>query len=58
MSDVLKADEVAGLLRISTWLVYDLTRRGELPHFCVGRCKRYIKADILEWAKLSSRDFP
>lgn len=50
MSEVLNASEVAGMLRISTWLVYELTRRGELPHFCVGRCKRYIKADVLAWA--------
>lgn len=54
MSDqptIMTAPEVAELLRISLWSVYDLSRRNEMPHFSVGRCKRFIKSDILNWAR-------
>lgn len=45
------APEVAELLRISLWSVYDMTRRGVIPHFSIGRCKRYLYDEIIEWAK-------
>lgn len=48
---VLTAREVADLLKISLWSVYDLTRRGELPYFKVGRCNRYLHDELMEWAK-------
>lgn len=48
--EVLTAQEVADLLRISLWSVYDMTRRGLIPHFCIGRCKRYLKSDVMAWA--------
>lgn len=46
-SEVLTAAEVASMLRISKWAVYDMTRRGLLPVLRIGRCVRYMRADIL-----------
>lgn len=51
--DIMTAPEVAELLRISLWSVYELSRRDEIPHFRVGRCKRFIRADVLAWAASS-----
>lgn len=54
MSDnpvILKAPEVAEMLRISLWSVYDLARRKEIPNFSVGRSKRFIKSEVMAWAK-------
>lgn len=48
---IMTAPEVAELLRISLWSVYDLSRRNEIPHFSVGRNKRFVKSEILNWAK-------
>lgn len=46
-AEVLTAAEVAALLRISRWAVYDMTRRGLLPALRIGRCVRYVRADVL-----------
>jgi len=48
---IMTAPEVAEMLRVSLWSVYDLARRNEIPHFSVGRCKRFIKSEVLDWAK-------
>lgn len=50
-SEVMTAAEVAALLRISRWAVYDMTRRGLLPVLRIGRCCRYVRADILAAAQ-------
>lgn len=47
---IMTAPEVAALLRVSLWSVYEMTRRGQIPHFVVGRCKRYRRDEILDWA--------
>mgnify|MGYP005814699807 CR=1 FL=1 len=51
LPDVINAAEVAEILRISKWSVYEMTRRGEIPHFSVGRCKRYLLPDVLALAQ-------
>lgn len=49
--EIMTAAEVADLLRVSRWAVYDLTRRGVLPVLRVGRCCRYVRADVLAASK-------
>lgn len=48
---ILTAPEVAKLLRISLWSVYDMTRRNIIPHFNVGRNRRYKYDEIMRWAR-------
>jgi excisionase family DNA binding protein len=38
--DYLTVDEVAELLKISRWKVYELIRSRQLASFRVGRCRR------------------
>lgn len=47
--EVMTVKEVAGLLQVSTWMVYELVKSGELPHFKVGRSVRFIRADVVGW---------
>jgi excisionase family DNA binding protein len=49
--EIMTAAEVADFLRISRWAVYDLTRRGALPVLRVGRCCRYVRADVMAASK-------
>lgn len=49
-SDVMTAHEVAEYLKISLWSVYDLSRRDEIPYFKIGRCKRFLRSELIEWA--------
>lgn len=48
--EVLTAPEVAELLQISLWSVYDMSRRGVIPYFSIGRCKRFLREEIMDWA--------
>lgn len=41
--EVMNASDVAKLLQISNWMVYELVRRNEIPHFKVGRNVRFIR---------------
>lgn len=43
---LLTADEVADMLRVSTMTVYRLIRRGELPAVRVGRSYRVRRPDL------------
>ena len=47
--ELLTADEVAGLLRVTTGWVYRETRAGRIPHVPLGRYRRYRRATILRW---------
>lgn len=49
MPDLLKAKEVADILRITTAKVYELTRDGKLPYYPVGGTNRYSREDILKY---------
>ena len=48
---LLTAEEVAGVLRLSTWQIYELARRGVIPHVHVGRCVRFREDTIDEWTR-------
>ena len=41
MRPLLRAEEVAKLLRVSRWRVYELARRGRLPAVRLGRSVRF-----------------
>jgi excisionase family DNA binding protein len=46
---ILKADEVAELLKLRHSTVLDLSRRGILPAFKIGKHWRYRRADLEQW---------
>ncbi len=46
---VMTEQEVARLLRLRPSTVADMARRGDLPSVMLGRNRRYLQADILEW---------
>jgi len=66
MREILTADEVADMLKISKWMVYDLakehTRSGvarehPLPSFRLGASVRFLRKDVDGWVeKLSERN--
>ncbi|HEY1740476.1 MAG TPA: helix-turn-helix domain-containing protein, partial [Acidimicrobiia bacterium] len=47
--EVLTADEVASLLRMTTGWVYEQTRRNRIPHMRLGRYFRYRREAIEAW---------
>lgn len=47
--DLLTAEEVAALLRMTTGWVYTETRAGRIPHVPLGRYRRYRRATIMRW---------
>ena len=44
---LLTAGEVADLLQVRVSWVREATRAGRLPHICLGRYRRYRRAEIL-----------
>ena len=52
---ILQADEVAELLKLRESTVLDLSRRGILPAFKIGKHWRYRRDDLMEWL-VSRRD--
>ena len=50
--EVITAKEVSKLLKVSVWMIYELVKSGELPHFKVGRSVRFIKGDVVRWMLL------
>jgi excisionase family DNA binding protein len=52
---LLQAHEVADLLGVPKSWVRDATRDGRLPHVPLGRYRRYVRADILEWVEKQKR---
>lgn len=47
--EVMTAQEVADLLRVSRWSVYEMVKRHDIPFFKIGRSVRFNRADIVEW---------
>ena len=47
--DLLTADEVAALLRMTSAWVYSETRRNRIPHLRLGRYVRYRRSTISAW---------
>jgi excisionase family DNA binding protein len=57
MSDTyLTVDEVARVLKISRWKVYELLRSGELESFLVGRCRRVPASALADMIQRLIRD--
>jgi excisionase family DNA binding protein len=57
MSDTyLTVDEVAKVLKISRWKVYELLRTRELDSFLVGRCRRIPATSVAEMVARLLRD--
>ena len=50
-SPVLKVDGAAKLLKISRCYVYTLINEEGLPWFPIGKDKRFLASELLEWAK-------
>lgn len=47
--ETIEAAEAAEILGLSTWTVYALARRGEIPHVRVGRRLLFRRATLLAW---------
>jgi len=48
---LLTAEQVAEFLRLSTWQIYELARRGEIPHVRIGRVVRFRSDTLDEWTR-------
>lgn len=53
---MLVASEVAEILSMSTHRIYELTRRGILPHTRIGRQIRYDPMRLREWIDAGGTD--
>jgi len=53
--EVLTAEEAASLLRVSTKTVLTLARDGVLPGEKVGRAWRFVRADLLDYLRGTTR---
>jgi excisionase family DNA binding protein len=51
--DVMKAAEVAELIRLPHSTVYDLARRGLIPGHRIGKAWRFIRPEIEAWLRAS-----
>lgn len=49
MSELLKAEQVAQMLGMTTGWVYEQTRRGSIPTVTLGRYRRYRREAIERW---------
>ena len=47
--EVMTAQEVADLLRVSRWSVYEMVKRHDIPFFKVGRSVRFDRNSIEVW---------
>lgn len=47
--ETITADEVAQILGLSTWSIYDLVRQRAIPHIRVGRRVLFRRSSILNW---------
>lgn len=53
---ILKAEEVAALLRINRKTLYEAVLRDEIPGMIrVGRCLRFHRDEVLRWLSPNSR---
>ncbi len=49
--ELLTADEVAAMLRVTRAWVYSETRRGAMPHLRLGRYVRYRRDALETWVR-------
>jgi excisionase family DNA binding protein len=50
--EIVTVNEVSELLKVSKWMVYELVKQNEIPHFKVGRSVRFIKGEVVRWMLL------
>lgn len=56
-TQLITARQVAAILAVTPWAVYDLARRGDLPCIRIGnRCIRFLPDDVTEF--IQSRRYP
>ena len=56
---VLKAEEVAALLRINRKTLYEAVQRDEIPGaFRIGRCLRFHRDAVLTWLSPNTAAIP
>lgn len=58
ISKPLTAEEVAQILRIPTYHVYELVRRKRLPHFRIGRLVRIPEEGLRAWIASGGSPLP
>lgn len=46
---LLTVEELAGVLSVPKSWVYARTATGEIPHVRVGRYKRFVFRDVMQW---------
>ncbi|WP_338826412.1 hypothetical protein MTBGP_13340 [Moorella thermoacetica] len=49
LRETITAEEVAEIIGVSEWTVYDLARRRVIPHIRVGRRVLFRRSTILTW---------
>jgi excisionase family DNA binding protein len=49
MSELLRAEQVADMIGMTTDYVYELSRRGRIPTITFGRTRRYRREAIEQW---------
>lgn len=49
MRETITAEEVARIVGVSEWTIYDLARRRVIPHIRVGRRVLFRRTSILAW---------
>jgi excisionase family DNA binding protein len=49
--DLMTADELGRVLRVTTAWVYTQTRAGRIPHIGLGRYVRYRRSAIIDWLR-------
>jgi excisionase family DNA binding protein len=47
--EVLTLEELAGTLKVKKSWIYAHTRKGTIPHFSVGKYKRFYLSQVLAW---------
>lgn len=51
LRETITVPEGAAIIGVSSWVLYDLCRRGVIPHARVGRRILLRRASLLEWLK-------
>tara|TARA_B100000886_G_scaffold328079_1_gene276151 strand:+ start:5232 stop:5471 length:240 start_codon:yes stop_codon:yes gene_type:complete len=54
-SKLLSANELAEVLNIAVWTVYEHAKSGKIPHYRVGRSLRFSLEDVLNTYKPEKR---
>lgn len=46
---MLKAKQVSEILNVSLRMAYEIMERNDFPTIRIGRSKRVLKADLIQW---------